>query len=219
VYSLVGNVDLLFACSSLYAMSLRSITLCALLVFIPFISWAEVPQEEVKEFKETKLKAEQGDAVAQFNLGSKYCSGLGVLQDYAEAVRWFRKSAEQGHVIAQYILGQAYGAGIGLTKDEAEAFKWYRKSAEQGLDDAQSALGECYLFGRGVSTDYIEAYAWLNVARGRSQLSESQVLLEKKLPLDQILVAKRRTKELQELIQKNMTAAAVAKHKKSAGTK
>ena len=34
--------------------------------------------------------AEAGDAQAQYNLGLMYKRGFGVLQDYAEAVRWYR---------------------------------------------------------------------------------------------------------------------------------
>ena len=39
--------------------------------------------------------AEQGVAEAQYNLGVMYRNGLGVLQDYKEALRLFRLSAEQ----------------------------------------------------------------------------------------------------------------------------
>ncbi len=56
-------------------------------------------------FEEAKVKAEQGDAAAQFNLGVMYSFGDGVLQDDKEAVRWYRKSAEQGVAEAQYNLG------------------------------------------------------------------------------------------------------------------
>jgi TPR repeat protein len=41
--------------------------------------------------------AEQGDAKAQFALGNLYYFGQGTLQDYVEAVKWFRKAAEQGY--------------------------------------------------------------------------------------------------------------------------
>ncbi|MDO4440771.1 MAG: sel1 repeat family protein, partial [Moraxella sp.] len=40
-----------------------------------------------------KRLAEQGNADAQFNLGNMYDNGNGVKQDYAQAVRWFRKAA------------------------------------------------------------------------------------------------------------------------------
>jgi TPR repeat protein len=40
--------------------------------------------------------AEQGDAVAQFNLGVMYQQGQGVSQDYQTALKWYALAAEQG---------------------------------------------------------------------------------------------------------------------------
>lgn len=71
-------------------------------------------------------------ASAQFNIGVMYRRGEGVLQDDAEAVRWYRKSAEQGYANAQCNLGFMYENGYGVEKDKAEAVRWYRKAAEQG---------------------------------------------------------------------------------------
>ena len=47
-----------------------------------------------RDFEETKLKAEQGDADAQFNLGVMYRKGEGVPENSAEAVNWYRLAAE-----------------------------------------------------------------------------------------------------------------------------
>ena len=52
--------------------------------------------------------------------------GKGVLQDDAEAVKWYRLSAEQGNAYAQYNLGVMYSNGKGVLQDYAEAVKWYR---------------------------------------------------------------------------------------------
>ena len=49
-------------------------------------------------------KAEAGDAVAQSNLGYRYYFGIGVTQDYKEAVKWYRKSAEHGYADAKKFL-------------------------------------------------------------------------------------------------------------------
>jgi len=49
--------------------------------------------------------AEEGDAQAQFNLGKMCHDGLGVAQDYKEAVKWYRLSAEQGLAPAQNSIG------------------------------------------------------------------------------------------------------------------
>ena len=64
--------------------------------------------------RELRPFAEQGDAVAQYNLGLMYHDGQGVPQDYAEAARWFRKAAGHGHPAAQNILGLMYGQGRGV---------------------------------------------------------------------------------------------------------
>ena len=45
--------------------------------------------------REWRPLAEQGVAEAQFNLGLMYYDGEGVPQDYAEAVKWYRKAAEE----------------------------------------------------------------------------------------------------------------------------
>ena len=50
--------------------------------------------------------------------------GLGVSQDMAEAVTWYRKAADQGHAGAQYYLGIAYHKGQGVPADQIEAYKW-----------------------------------------------------------------------------------------------
>jgi len=61
-------------------------------------------------------------------------------EDYADAVKWYRKSAEQGHARAQYELAWMYEEGQGVERDVAEAVKWYRKAADQGDDYAKEAL-------------------------------------------------------------------------------
>jgi uncharacterized protein len=40
--------------------------------------------------------ADQGNEVAQRNIGFLYLKGLGVPQDRAGAIRWFRKPADKG---------------------------------------------------------------------------------------------------------------------------
>jgi TPR repeat protein len=68
--------------------------------------------------------AEQGNALAQFNLGVMYDKGDGVPQDYAAAVTWFRKAAAQGDVLAQHFLGLMYYQGEGVVQDLVQAHMW-----------------------------------------------------------------------------------------------
>ena len=69
--------------------------------------------------KEWKPLAEQGNAVAQYNLALMYGNGWGVTQDYAEAVNWYRKAAEQEDAFAQFNLALMYRKGKGVTQDYA----------------------------------------------------------------------------------------------------
>src|SRR5258707_14697617 len=57
---------------------------------------------------ESRVRAEQGDVKAEEKLASLYYHGRGVPQDYAEAVRWYRRAAEQGDATAQFNLGLMY---------------------------------------------------------------------------------------------------------------
>ena len=107
-----------------------------------------------------RLKAEQGNANAQYNIGVRYANGKGVDQDQQEAVKWYRLAAEQGYASAQQVLGRRCAIGKGVQQDQQEAVKWYRLAAEQGNAIAQYRLGFCYNFGHGVSRDYAVAVKW-----------------------------------------------------------
>ena len=102
--------------------------------------WAEDTKPEPYSAELVK-KAEAGNAVAQYDLGSVYCLGKGVTKDYKEAVKWWTKSAEQGNAKAQCALGVCYYEGDGVTQDYKEAVKWLTKSAEQGMAEAKGVLG------------------------------------------------------------------------------
>ncbi len=84
--------------------------------------------------------ADQGDALAQYNLGGLYANGRGVQKDLSEAAVWYRKAAEQGNPLAQYYLGTLYEKGEGVNLDRTEAAKWYRKAAAHDVPQAQEAL-------------------------------------------------------------------------------
>jgi TPR repeat protein len=117
--------------------------------------------------QEWRPLAEQGDSDAQFNLGSMYSTGQGVLQDDAEAARWYRLAAEQGFADAQFNLGVRYSNGKGVPQDYAEAVKWYRLAAEQGEDNAQNNLAGMYQlgnFGNGILQSNVMAHMWYNIA-------------------------------------------------------
>jgi TPR repeat protein len=125
--------------------------------------------------------AEQGDARAQYNLGSMYINGLGVLKDDKRAIKWYRKATDQGLAEAQNNLGVMYGNGQGVSKDDKKAVEWYRKAAEQSFAEAQYNLGVAYANGLGVLTDLSQAKYWINQAYENPNISTKTEQLTKEI--------------------------------------
>lgn len=90
-----------------------------------------------------RQRAEQGDAVAQFTLGTYYEHGWGVVRNYAEAARWYRRSAQQGYAAAQNRLGDYFYNGFAVPQNYAKAVAWYSKAAAQGYPSAVRSLQVC----------------------------------------------------------------------------
>ncbi len=84
--------------------------------------------------------AEQGDAKAQFALGTMYRDGQGVDRDYDEALSWWRRAAEQGVVDASFALGNAYSGGTGVARDSVLAYMWYDIATAQTGTEWLSAI-------------------------------------------------------------------------------
>ena len=115
-------------------------------------------------FEKFRLAAAQGNSGAQYNLGFMYEKGQGVVQDYAEAVKWHKLAAAQGNSFSQFDLGRMYMYGKGVVQDYAEAVKWHKLAAAQGDSDAKFILGLHYVLGRGVVIDDMLAHMWFNLA-------------------------------------------------------
>ncbi|MBQ7262334.1 MAG: SEL1-like repeat protein [Synergistaceae bacterium] len=123
-------------------------------------------------------RAAQGDAEAQYRLGTFYHTGRGVEQNYARAAEQYAKAAFQGHAKAQFYIGALYQEGKGLPRDYEQAAIWYRRAALQGEPKAQYYLGLLYRHGLGVEKDDAQARAWIAKAaaqgedRARDKLAE-----------------------------------------------
>ena len=133
--------------------------------------WAYKKSNYALALELLKPIAEEGNTTAQGLLGRMYLrGGVGVLQDYQEAVKWHCLAAEQGDKYSQHSLGCAYYYGVGVTQDYQEAAKWYRLAAEQGHAVAQNNLGVMYVKGKGVTQDYVRARMWFNFAAKLGQM-------------------------------------------------
>ena len=120
--------------------------------------------------------AEQGNAIAQYNLGVMYEHGQGVAQNYAEAVKQYRLAADQGLAYAQNNLGHMYDEGRGVAENYPNALKWYRLAADQGSPDAQHKIGFLFALGYGVPQSDVEAVKWFQLATDRGNLNGQYAL-------------------------------------------
>lgn len=97
-----------------------------------------------EEINHQLMKGEQGDANAQYNIGSMYDAGAGLPFDSVKAIEWYKKAALQGHAKAQYALGMMYESGYGSSHDTERAIDWFKKAAEQGDADAIFQINYVY---------------------------------------------------------------------------
>ena len=122
-------------------------------------------------------RAQEGDAEARYELGEAYSSGeLGLPEDEAQAIIWYRRAGEQDHVAAQRALAKRYQDGIGVPKDTAEALKWYRRAGELGDEISREKLAHMYRTGDGVPRDMQQALVWYRkLAEGGSLNSMEEI--------------------------------------------
>ena len=102
------------------------------------------------------LRAENGDAKAQYDLAIKFDGGI-YGQDYAEALIWYERSAWGNNTKAKIKLAEIYENGRGVKQDYDKAVEWYQKAAASGNAEAQLKLGVMYANGQGVPQNYIVA--------------------------------------------------------------
>lgn len=124
----------------------------------------------------TKVKAEQGDAQAQYEVGYAGGKSCNTWQGYRQALGWLLKAAEQGHPGAMYQLGKCYFLGLGLLQDHTAARSWLERAAGLGDGDAPRRLGHLYRFGLGVPRDVEMAASWYHKAKGRNAYRAQFVL-------------------------------------------
>jgi TPR repeat protein len=165
-------------------------------------------QEYALALREFSLLADQGDADAQYFLGSLYQHGDGVVKNIAKATPWLEKAAKQGHhgaanalgVIyasegqaahddeqaaeqgyepAEYALGVLYYSGNGVEKNDAAALHWFSLAAKHRILPAQTQLAVLYDEGQGTAQDRIKAFHWYSEAATQGDTGAQQALGEK----------------------------------------
>ena len=83
--------------------------------------------------------AQQGNAVAERDIGLMYFGGNGFAHDSHEAVKWFLLSARHGQIGGQVNLGIAYAVGEGVERNLVQAYVWFSAAASQRVGRAVAA--------------------------------------------------------------------------------
>ena len=140
------------------------------------------PLEERDEAAEQlEQLAEDGDAYAQYIIGTAYRDGGLLIPDTAKAQKLLERAAEQDLDAAQYALGKLYLSDDADIHDPAKGIYWLKRSADSGNDHAAYRLGKEYLSGKNVSKDTSTAAEYLRQAANNGN-AYAQYLLGK-LPL------------------------------------
>jgi hypothetical protein len=146
-----------------------------------------VPQDYKEAVKWYRLAADQGDAMAQFNLGLMYSGGPGVPQDYKEAAKWYRLAADQGNAIAQNNLGAMYKSGQGVSSSRVVAYALFNVSAAGDASANNKAAKNRETLSESMSAKEIEAGQVLtraiakpgNLLKGLDQYIKNPAIKEK----------------------------------------
>lgn len=76
--------------------------------------------------------AEQGDRLAQFQVGMMIEQGQGAEPSLTQALEWYLKAARQGVADAYFALGQIYSRGEAVAKDPVQAYAWFDLAVKGG---------------------------------------------------------------------------------------
>ncbi|MGL4714286.1 MAG: sel1 repeat family protein [Shewanella sp.] len=99
------------------------------------------------KFAHIQVRADQGDADAQFLLGLMYLSGRFMAQEVPSGLHWISLAAEQQHLKAQQTLADLSFEGKLIKRNLLVAEQWYLALSKQGNRWAQFRLGFIYASG------------------------------------------------------------------------
>jgi TPR repeat protein len=125
-----------------------------------------------------RIAAEDGNAVADYNIGFMYQNGLGVAPDYAQAMQFYQLAAARGETSALNQIGFLYRNGLGVTQDYVQAMHWYRLAADKGYAIGQYNVGFLYANGLGVDQSATAARDWMTKAAAQGEVDAQQWLAQ-----------------------------------------
>lgn len=133
-------------------------------------NWGRKAGQQIEWFKkEANINKPEVETKpqAQHDLATCFKEGLGIKQNYKEAIEWYQRAADQKYIMALIDLGRCYYSGIWVKKNFQIAMTFFNEAANQGSIIAQHWLGVCYessdlkiaaiLFQKAADQEYAEA--------------------------------------------------------------
>ena len=120
------------------------------------------PPDFEKAFDLFLAEAQEGNALAMYDLGRMFADGLGREMDMEQAQAWYKKALDTFLAVdstpyVEYRIGKMHAAGLGTEQSYAQAASWFDEAAEQGSKFAMYSLAGLYLRGQGVEKDEVKA--------------------------------------------------------------
>lgn len=115
-------------------------------------------------------EAENGNALAMYDVAKMYKQGIHVEPDETAAAEWYQKSfqafcyAERNavkpkhHAYLEYRIGKMHQYGLGTEEDFGKAAEWFQRASDKNHKYAQYSLAMLYRQGKGVTQDDREAH-------------------------------------------------------------
>lgn len=115
-------------------------------------------------------EAENGNALAMYDVAKMYKQGIHVEPDETAAAEWYQKSFQafyyaertavkpKHHAYLEYRIGKMHQYGLGTEEDFGKASEWFEGAAEKNHKYAQYSLAMLYRQGKGVTQDDREAH-------------------------------------------------------------
>lgn len=148
--------------------------------------------------------ADEGNPLAQYNLGTFYNSGQFVNQNKKKAFQYFLRAAHQGLVSAKYNVGIAYYFGKVVERNVSKSFLWLLSAAEDEHPDAQFKIAMYYAKGIGCRYDADKIIYWLKRAADKGHYDAQVHLLSAYEELNLVPdISERELNRLRIIIQNN----------------
>ncbi|ELA09023.1 hypothetical protein MOMA_01400 [Moraxella macacae 0408225] len=128
----------------------------------------DVSRFEVMSIKDLTAQAKAGNQQAQFFLAKRYQKGIGIQQNFSQALQWYTTAAKQDIAPAQLNLAMMYIRGEGVKPNAQQARYWLEKAAKLGDNRASYTLAMLDEKDKKL----VDAYKWYDLASRDGMLSD-----------------------------------------------